>query len=615
MAHLALALAMVTALLLGPAPASQARAESPAAQPGAPERPQVLMVPALTGYPAGTSLPLVLLLRLPPGQTLARPPAGQTGPLPLEMTLDAGPGVKLGRAEMPPLEQGDEPRERTLILAQILVDPQTAAGPRAADISLTVPMEDAPPARLNFTIPLEILPAQEQAKVTSPQMLARLGIEIELPLAPAAPAQAAQAVKASAAPAAKDAASPDPYGGQDLWWLLLVVFAGGLGLNLTPCVYPLLPITVSFFGGRAQGSKAVLTLSALAYWAGMAVMYSALGVFVSLSGGILGEALTSPLVTLALAGVMLALALSMFDVWELKLPASLTRLGSANRQGVGGAFLMGLTLGILAAPCVGPFVLGLMTHVASVGRVPYGLAVFLALSLGLGLPLTVLAFFSGSLTRLPGAGEWMIWVRRFFGVVLALMAVHLAQPLIGQTAYRWAMALVGAAGGIYLGFFEKSGRGAFLAVKKTIGVAAVLATGIFWWLTMPSPTGHLDWRPFTPTALAEASQAGRVAVVDFSASWCAPCRQLEAETFSDARVQAALKAFDPIRVDVTSDPGPEAKDLMRKWRVRGVPTVAFLDRSGNMIGELTLVGFEGPDLFLLRLRQALAKAGPPPGDK
>jgi thiol:disulfide interchange protein DsbD len=610
-AWLALALGLCLAL------AAPCAAQTPQAPEQALEQAQMLMVPAFNGYPGGTSLPLVLLLRLAPGQSLPTLAEGQkAAPTPLKMTLDAGPGVKLGRAEIPPAPPGGEgPRERALVLAHLLVEAQAEPGQRMAQATLDVPLAQGPPLKLEFSLPLNILAASERPQVTSPQMLARLGIEIELPDSPPAPAAsspatASAAVKAepvlasSALPAAGDA-----FGSQEFWWLLLVVFAGGLGLNLTPCVYPLLPITVSYFGGRAEGSRAVLAMSALAYWAGMAVMYSALGVFVALSGGMLGEALTHPLVTLALAGVMVALALSMFEVWELRLPARLTRLGSANRQGVGGAFLMGLTLGILAAPCVGPFVLGLMTHVAGVGQVPYGLAVFLALSLGLGLPLTLLAFFSGSLTRMPGAGEWMIWVRRFFGVVLTLMAVHLAQPVIGEAAYRWAMALVGAAGAIYLGFMEKSGKGAFLALKKVVGVAGLLAAGLFWWQTLPAPVEHLAWRPFTPTALAEAAQAGKPAVVDFSASWCAPCRQLEAETFSDLKVQEALKDFDPIKVDVTSDPGPEAKDLMRLWRVRGVPTVAFLDRSGKMIGELTLVGFEGPDEFLARLRMALAKSG------
>lgn len=619
------ALGLVLILTLALAAPLAAQTIPPAEE--AAEQAQVLMVPAFNGYPGGTSLPLVLLLRLAPGQSLPLPPDGREAkPTPLKMTLEAGAGVRLGRAEMPPpAPGGDGPRDRGLVLAQIMVEPQAEPGQRLAVASLAVPVAQGPPLELKFSLPLTILPASQRAEVVSPQMLARLGIEIDLPdaPAPAAPgapgapgtpsAPASEAAVAKPEPAVASAALPaegDPFGGQDFWWLLLVVFGGGLALNLTPCVYPLLPITVSYFGGRAEGSKAVLAMSALAYWGGMAVMYSALGVFVSLSGGMLGAALTHPLVTLALAGVMLALALSMFDVWELRLPAGLTRLGSANRQGVGGAFLMGLTLGILAAPCVGPFVLGLMTHVAKVGQVPYGLAVFLALSLGLGLPLTVLAFFSGSLTRLPGAGAWMIWVRRFFGVVLVLMAVHLSRPVIGDVAYRWAMALLGAAGAIYLGFIDKSGKGGFLALKRAVGVAGVLGAGLFWWLTMPAPPAeHLAWRPFTPTALAEAAQAGKPAVVDFSASWCPPCRELDAETFSNARVQAALKDFDPIKVDVTSDPGPEAKDLMRKWRVRGVPTVAFLDRSGKMMAELTLVGFEGPDEFLIRLRAALDKAG------
>ena len=148
-------------------------------------------------------------------------------------------------------------------------------------------------------------------------------------------------------------APADPFAGQSFWWVIALVFVGGLGLNLTPCVYPLIPITVGYFGGRSTG-KGGLIADALAYWLGMAIMYAALGSLVALGGAFLGEALSHPVVIIFLAAVLLFMAASMFGLWELRLPAALNRLAASNRAGVLGALIMGLTLGLLAAPAWAP---------------------------------------------------------------------------------------------------------------------------------------------------------------------------------------------------------------------------------------------------------------------
>ncbi|MGD8413213.1 MAG: cytochrome c biogenesis protein CcdA, partial [Candidatus Latescibacterota bacterium] len=202
-----------------------------------------------------------------------------------------------------------------------------------------------------------------------------------------------------------------------IFFAFVLVFIGGLALNLTPCVYPIIPITVSYFGGQASGSKASTVVLAILYLLGMAAMYSTLGVVAALTGSILGSALQNPLVTVFIALVMVALAASMFGFYEIRVPSKLTGVAGTAKQGYLGAFLMGLTVGIVAAPCIGPFVLGLLTFVGERSDPLLGFALFFTLSAGLGLPYVFLAIASGNISKLPRSGEWMEWVRKVFGVV------------------------------------------------------------------------------------------------------------------------------------------------------------------------------------------------------
>lgn len=167
---------------------------------------------------------------------------------------------------------------------------------------------------------------------------------------------------------------------------LLIVFFGGLALNLTPCVYPLIPITVGYFGGQSEGKTSRLFVLGVLYVLGMALTYSVVGVVTSLSGAIFGTLMQNPLVIVAIALVLGALALSMFGVYEFKLPDSWVMKAGGAQSGMFGAFFMGLTMGIVAAPCIGPFVLGLVTVVGAKGDPVYGFLMFFFLAVGLGTP-------------------------------------------------------------------------------------------------------------------------------------------------------------------------------------------------------------------------------------
>ncbi|MGE5277254.1 MAG: protein-disulfide reductase DsbD family protein [Acidobacteriota bacterium] len=378
---------------------------------------------------------------------------------------------------------------------------------------------------------------------------------------------------------------------------LLVVFGWGLLLNLTPCVYPVIPLTVGFFGGQAAGQgRRVFGLAAL-YVLGMATMYSALGVAAALSGRLFGAALQSPWVLVGVAAVLVALALSMFGLYDIRMPSSWMQKAGA-RAGGAGAYGMGLLVGVVAAPCIGPVVLGLLAFVAARQDAAFGFLVFFVLSLGLGLPYLFLGAFSGSLSRLPRAGVWMEGVKKIFGWVLLAMAAYFLRTVVPAPVGPWLLPAVLALGALFVAVAAKSGLGS--AVRLSAAVLMLAAAGFFLPRTLPASAGPA-WQPYAAEAVA---RAGRPAVIDFSASWCIPCIELDEKTFSDARVREALSRRQLWKADMTRSAAPEVVALAEKYRILGVPTVLFLDASGKEVEELRLVGFEGPEEFLKRLGRA-----------
>jgi len=381
-----------------------------------------------------------------------------------------------------------------------------------------------------------------------------------------------------------------------LFLALLAVFGWGLALNLTPCVYPVIPLTVSFFGGQAQGrSRRVLGLAAL-YVLGMATMYSALGVVAALSGRLFGVALQSPWVLAGVAIVLVALALSMFGLYDIRVPTGLMQKAGA-RAGGAGAYAMGLLVGVVAAPCIGPVVLALLTFVASRQDAAFGFLIFFVLSLGLGLPYLFLAVFSGSLARLPRAGEWMEGVKKIFGWILLAMAAYFLKTALPAPLGTWLLPAVLLVGAVALAVASRS-----LKPALRVGAAILFLAAAFFFVPREAPASEgPSWLPYSESAVRGA---GRPVVIDFAATWCAPCLELDHKTFVDPRVREALSRRALFKADLTRAASPESIALTEKYQILGVPTVIFLDASGNERRDLRLVGFEGPEEFLARLGKA-----------
>jgi thiol:disulfide interchange protein DsbD len=393
--------------------------------------------------------------------------------------------------------------------------------------------------------------------------------------------------------------------------VLLGVFFAGLLLNTTPCVYPIIPITIGFFVNQsaAQAGKPKIGKTffmASMYVLGMALTYSALGVVAAKSGGLFGALLQNPIVLIVLAGLMVALSLSMFGVYEFKLPESLNRMATSSTQstsGMVGALVMGLTMGIVAAPCIGPFVLALLVHVGTKGSAAYGFMLFFVLALGLGLPYLVLGTFSGALKTLPRSGMWMVTVRKVFGLVLIGMALYFLMPLMGG-ATKYVFVAFFALSALYLLFWEagRTKSKQFGWVLRALGVGAAAIAIV---MALPKKLeAEIPWQPYSEQALLEAQRAGKGVIVDTFADWCIPCKELDQSTFTNTAVKTEAERFVTLKLDLTrSDRGSEAARAKERFGIRGVPTVIFLDATGKERSELRLEGFEKPNQFLARMKQ------------
>jgi thiol:disulfide interchange protein DsbD len=400
--------------------------------------------------------------------------------------------------------------------------------------------------------------------------------------------------------------TPGPLYGWAMVWTLLGIFVGGIALNLTPCVYPLIPITVSYFGGRSGQGQGRLVMHGLFYVGGLALTNSFLGVIAALTGGLLGAVLQNPIVLIIIAAILVFFASSLFGFWELRLPEGVNRMASKSYTGYFGSLFMGITLGLVAAPCIGPFVLGLLTWVASMGSPWLGFLIFFTLSLGLGLPLFLLAIFSGKIEKLPRSGEWMLWVRKLMGWVLVGMAAYFIRPLLPGAAAIFLFALVALSAGIHLGWLDKSQAGfrAFAWMKSAAGIAGLaLAAFILgaWLIRGPG----VAWNSYSEKLLAEAVQSGKPVIIDFYATWCTPCRELEEVTFHDpAVVKETAGRFVMIKVDLTQSGNPLYEALLRQYEIKGVPTVVLLNEQGKEKRNLRLVDYMPPDQFLKHLAEA-----------
>jgi len=385
----------------------------------------------------------------------------------------------------------------------------------------------------------------------------------------------------------------------------ILIFFMGIVLNFTPCVFPIIPLTIGYFVSQSEDKTIKIFFLSLLYVLGIAIMYSILGVIAGITGTLFGSALSNPIILILISLVIVILALSLFDLYELKPPAFLMKKAESKR-GFFGAFFMGLIVGIVAAPCIGPVILSLLIFVGKQGNPILGFWMFFILAIGMGLPYIFLGVFTGKLKSLPKAGDWMIGIRRIFGLILLWLALYFLKPVFHNNLqiYRALEALLLLGGGIYLIEYEKSGKKLkpFYLAKKLIGFFAFIY--VIYAFLITKSLSEANWKPYSEEVYSKAIIDKQKIIIDFYATWCAPCIKLEEETFSNPDVVKELSNYLLLKVDLTSHNLPEStKQLIKKFDVKGVPWIVFIDSNGKERTDLRITEFIKSAKFLKTLER------------
>jgi thiol:disulfide interchange protein DsbD len=412
------------------------------------------------------------------------------------------------------------------------------------------------------------------------------------------------------------------------WTVIAVFFGAGVLLSLTPCVLPMLPILSSIIVGHGgAGSRGRGLALASSYSFGMALVYTAFGVAAGLAGEGLAAALQTPWVLGVFALLLVLLSLSMFGVYELRLPSTfnggLARgLLRLNGGRIAAVFVMGGVSALIVSPCVAAPLAGALVYLSQTRDVLLGGTALFALAAGMSVPLLLVGASAGAL--LPRAGAWMDGIKRFFGVLLLGVALWMVQPLLSAALAMvgWGLLLLGAAVLLLTPW-----HGAFAWPRRALGIAAG-AFALMQFVGAASggndplqPLAHLGVKRDAATTSelpfklvrnveeldAAITAAGKPVMLDFYADWCVSCKEMEHFTFTDAEVQRLLAGFVLLKADVTKN-NADDRALLRRFRLFGPPGTIFFDAQGRELTGLRVIGFQGAKRFADTLR---ATASPP----
>jgi thiol:disulfide interchange protein DsbD len=397
---------------------------------------------------------------------------------------------------------------------------------------------------------------------------------------------------------------------------LIAFFVGGLLLSFTPCVFPMYPILTGIIvgQGKALTTKKAFTLSFI-YVQGMAITYTLLGIVVALAGAKFQALFQHPIVLISLSALFLFLALSMFGIFNLALPASwqnkLNNISNKQKGGsITGVLMMGVISGLVASPCTTAPLTGALLYISQTGDVVLGASALYALSLGMGLPLLVLGSSGGKL--LPRAGAWMNIIKNIFGLLLLAVPIFLLERFIPEVASQalWALLILASASYFYVANQNHAvaqntvpEKGFWYGLRSlVIFLMLFFGANLAYQLVFPSNTivtndaQHVSFKQVTSLAqlqneVVKANSQGKTVMVDLYADWCIACKEFEKYTFVDVHVQKALSNSVWLQIDMTDFDSTDNAELVQHYNVLGLPSILFFDLQGNELTKQRTTGF------------------------
>lgn len=404
---------------------------------------------------------------------------------------------------------------------------------------------------------------------------------------------------------------------KNLLLVLLTFFGFGLLLSLTPCVFPMIPILSSIIVGASKNETMTASRGfflSLVYVLSMSVAYTIAGVIAGIFGANLQVALQNPYVLVIFALIFVALAFSMFGYFEIRLPQAIQNrvnktTDGKEKQGILGIAIMGFLSALIVGPCVAPPLAGALVYIGQTGDAILGGLALFVMSLGMGVPLLLIGLGAGKF--MPKPGGWMESITKIFGIVMLGVAIWLLDRVLNATIiiYLWALLLLGSA--IYLKIYQHILTQLITVVIFILGV--VLFVGAISGAT--NPLNPLE--KFTSSKMTQVSDeklifkkvkniqelelaiknSNKPVMLDFWASWCVSCKELEEITFQDEQVINKLQEFTLLKADVTEN-NDEDKALQKKFGVVGPPALIFWDKDKNEIQASRIIGYKNPKDFL-----------------